>query len=45
MRHKDIRTTCNLDMDLGRTDVAEAVLLIPPLWEQTSREKQAGQAG
>jgi integrase len=42
MRHKDIRTTCNLYMDLGMTDVAEAVLLIPPLWEQTSGGKQAG---
>jgi len=31
MRHKDIRQTCNLYMDLGLTDVSEAIVRLPPL--------------
>ena len=29
MRHRDIRTTCNLYMDLGLTDLAEATIDLP----------------
>lgn len=32
MRHRDVRTTCNLYRDLGMTDVQEAVLRLPSLW-------------
>jgi integrase len=32
MRHRDIRTTCNLYMDLEMTEVQEAVLRLPSLW-------------
>ena len=32
MRHKNIKQTCDLYMDLGLTDVAEAVIQLPPMF-------------
>lgn len=33
MRHKDISVTCRVYMDLGLTDMSEAVLKLPPLFD------------
>ncbi len=34
MRHRDIRTTCNLYLDLGLTDIAEATISLPRILEE-----------
>jgi hypothetical protein len=43
VRHKDIRTTCNLYMDLGIEDVTEAILKLPALWEMEARKFDGSQ--
>ena len=36
MRHRDIRQTCNLYMDLGLTDLKDELLKLPPLIPPTT---------
>lgn len=38
MRHRDIRTTVNLYMDLGLEDVAEEVALLPRVLPANKRD-------
>jgi len=48
MRHRDIRTTCNLYLDLGLSDVAEETLRLPRLLRPArgeGREKKQGRRG
>jgi integrase len=41
MRHRDIRQTCNLYMDLGLNDIAEALVDLPPLLTRQDEEGAA----
>jgi site-specific recombinase XerC len=44
MRHRDIRSTCNLYLDLGLADIAEATISLPRILEDNAATDSANKS-